>query len=169
MACPVEANTLIVSRMNTPEKVGASGFCPVDLPNLFLPDRLWRVKLAESTDTHLVYTVLASDPYRECLRGMASGTSGSMHNIPQGSFERLALSLPGKPAEQRRIGELFSRLDSLIALHQREHVSEQSAALISSFFHHPMSARTTDALDATRLTELLYQALDLAGGKARLD
>lgn len=34
--------SIIISRMNTPELVGASGFVAIDYPNLFLPDRLWQ-------------------------------------------------------------------------------------------------------------------------------
>ena len=40
VSCPVRANTIIVSRMNTPELVGACGYVEQDYPNLFLPDRL---------------------------------------------------------------------------------------------------------------------------------
>lgn len=43
VSCPVRANTIIVSRMNTPELVGACGYVEQDYPNLFLPDRLWQV------------------------------------------------------------------------------------------------------------------------------
>jgi type I restriction enzyme S subunit len=40
MSCPVKANTIIISRMNTPELVGANAFVDEDYDNLFLPDRL---------------------------------------------------------------------------------------------------------------------------------
>ncbi len=41
--CPVTAGSIIVSRMNTADLVGASGYVDRDYPNIFLPDRLWAV------------------------------------------------------------------------------------------------------------------------------
>ena len=120
VACPVEAETLIVSRMNTPDRVGACGFVPDDRPNLFLPDRLWKVRLTSEANPYLVFVLLVSDAYKARLKGMASGTSGSMHNIPKGSFRDLDIVLPKGFKEQRAIGTLFARLDSLITLHQRQ-------------------------------------------------
>ena len=117
--CPVEKDTLIVSRMNTPELVGCCGHCASDMGNLFLPDRLWRVSLEEFADPYFVYTVLASATYQARLKSTATGTSGSMKNIAQPAF--LDLDIPvAKLDEQQRIGSFFSKLDSLIALHQRE-------------------------------------------------
>lgn len=120
VACPVEAKTLIVSRMNTPDRVGACGFVADNWPNLFLPDRLWRVRLRNSADPYLVYVLLTSDGSKEVLRGMASGTSGSMHNIPKESFLGMELTLPESLEEQGRIATQLASLDSLITLHQRE-------------------------------------------------
>ena len=118
VSCPVEAGTLIVSRMNTPDRVGACGFVSGDLPNLFLPDRLWKVKLTLEVDPYLIFVLLVSDSNKARLKGMASGTSGSMHNIPKESFENLDVTLPRKSKEQRAIGLMFEQLDHLITLHQ---------------------------------------------------
>ena len=121
VSCPVEAGTLIVSRMNTPDRVGACGFVPGNLPNLFLPDRLWKVKLAPGVDPYLIFVLLISDSNKARLKGMASGTSGSMHNIPKDSFKDLDVTLPRESKEQRAIGAFFSDLDNLITLHQRKY------------------------------------------------
>ena len=43
-------------------------------------------------------------------------------NIAPGDFFETELTLPGKIEEQTAIGALFAKLDSLIALHQRERV-----------------------------------------------
>ena len=121
VACPVEAKTLIVSRMNTPDRVGACGFVADNWPNLFLPDRLWRVRLRNSVDPYLVYVLLTSDGSKKVLRGMASGTSGSMHNIPKESFLDMELALPTSLEEQSKIAKQFASLDKLITLHQRKY------------------------------------------------
>ena len=43
VTCPVKGNTVIVSRMNTPDIVGACGYVDFDYDTIFLPDRLWQV------------------------------------------------------------------------------------------------------------------------------
>ena len=120
VACPVVKDCIIVSRMNTPDRVGACGISTDDLPNLFLPDRLWRLRLEDGFDPYLVYVALATDVRQARIRGIASGTSGSMHNVPQGAFLDIELELPLSLKEQQLIGAFFQKLDSLIALHQRE-------------------------------------------------
>ena len=41
---PVKADSIIISRMNTPALVGANGYVENEITNTFLPDRLWQVK-----------------------------------------------------------------------------------------------------------------------------
>ena len=79
--CAVEKDSVIVSRMNTPERVGACGYVSTDFPNLFLPDRLWKLKFQDTVDTYFVYMMLVSSAYKEKITSMASGTSGSMYNL----------------------------------------------------------------------------------------
>ena len=120
--CPVEKGTLVVSRMNTPDLVGSCGYCAADMGNLFLPDRLWKVSFEDSASPYFIYTVLASFACQERLKAAATGTSGSMKNVSQSSLLDLDLSVP-LLEEQQRVGVFFAKLDSLIALHQRERLS----------------------------------------------
>ena len=50
-------------------------------------------------------------------------------NIAPGDFFETELTLPGKIEEQEAIGALFRKLDSLIALHQRELISAHSGGI----------------------------------------
>lgn len=84
--CAVEKDSVIVSRMNTPERVGACGYVERSFPNLFLPDRLWKLKFQENVNTYFLYTMLISGAYKEKITSMASGTSGSMYNIPKDAY-----------------------------------------------------------------------------------
>lgn len=45
--CPVEAGMILFSRMNTPQLVGENAFVDQDHPGLFLPDRLWAIRVKE--------------------------------------------------------------------------------------------------------------------------
>ena len=111
--CAVEKDSVIVSRMNTPERVGACGYVSTDFPNLFLPDRLWKLKFQDTVDTYFVYMMLVSSAYKEKITSMASGTSGSMYNIPKETFLNLQLVIPAKIDEQKQLGRILKKIDSL--------------------------------------------------------
>ena len=117
VSCPVRANTIIVSRMNTPELVGACGYVEQDYPNLFLPDRLWQVHFLNSVVVKYIWYYLSSNYIRNYYSSLSSGTSSSMQNISQGQFENAHLVLP--PIEtQSNIVKFLDRkcsvLDALI-------------------------------------------------------
>lgn len=92
--CPVVANRLIVSRMNTPEWVGACGYVERDFPNLFLPDRLWQIEIGNKASCKYVYYWLQSRGVKSWISVIAVGTSGSMKNIAQREFAQLPIALP---------------------------------------------------------------------------
>ena len=105
--CPVKGNTVIVSRMNTPELVGAAGFVERDFDNLFLPDRLWEV----SFDTcrilpKFAWYFLISKYAKNYYTSLSTGTSGSMQNISKGQFENILIPLPTLE-EQRRLIQIL--------------------------------------------------------------
>lgn len=94
--CPVRGNSIIISRMNTPELVGASGYVDKDYPNLYLPDRLWQTVFNDNVelDVEFLSFVLKSEAYRNIYGIIATGTSPSMKNISQNSFLDLPVALP---------------------------------------------------------------------------
>lgn len=60
--------------------------------------------------------------YREIQMVAAEGARNhGLLNIAPNDFFETVLTLPSSRSEQRQIGILFSRLDSLITLHQRKH------------------------------------------------
>lgn len=86
--CPVRGNTIIISRMNAPDLVGASGFVPRDFPNLFLPDRLWQTVFFPGCPVNVEWLskVLASIRFRGYISSIATGSSPSMKNISKGDL-----------------------------------------------------------------------------------
>jgi type I restriction enzyme S subunit len=118
--CPVKKDCIIVSRMNTPERVGACGYIAENYDNLFLPDRLWQLKFQDNMSSYFIYTMLISPGYKDQIRSMASGTSGSMYNIPKERFLDLQVRISPNMNEQKAIGDYFRDIDNLITLHQRE-------------------------------------------------
>lgn len=100
--CPVKKNTIIVSRMNTPDLVGACGYVESDYRNIFLPDRLWQVHFNRAVNVKYVYYCLISSYIRDYYASLATGTSNSMQNISQGQFLEAQIPLPSE-SEQREI------------------------------------------------------------------
>lgn len=120
VACPVTANSLIVSRMNTPELVGNCGYVEQDHINLYLPDRLW---IARFTGHHRMYGKFAwylctSDGITKLTSALATGTSGSMKNLSQEAFLNISGGVPPLP-EQTAIADFLDRetgrIDTLVA------------------------------------------------------
>lgn len=115
LACPVTRDTIIMSRMNTPNLVGESGYVAEDYPNLYLPDRLWQI----SFDPGRVFVpfmslLLASKEARHALSAMATGTSPSMKNLAIEEMASLLVPVPSLE-EQKSIYEEVARREATIA------------------------------------------------------
>lgn len=115
LACPATSNSIIISRMNTPELVGACGFVDRDHPTLYLPDRLWIARFSEHSraDTKFMWRLLTSKGLKEMMSSLATGTSGSMKNLAQDDFLNIGIALPPK-AEQQAIAAFVDRETSMI-------------------------------------------------------
>lgn len=86
---------LLFSRANTREMVGAVAIVDKNYDNLFLPDKLWRLDFEETkADNFYVKFLLQHDGFRNNLRKVATGTSGSMLNISKAKLRQLLIPLP---------------------------------------------------------------------------
>ncbi len=105
--CNPKKNSIIISRMNTENLVGANAYVSEDHERLFLPDRLWQTVISR-TDVHVQYlqTVLSSDAYRHRISAICGGTSGSMKNISKGQFLQLDVPLPSLQTQQSIVSEI---------------------------------------------------------------
>ncbi len=100
LACPVTKNTIIMSRMNTPDLVGESGYVADDYPNLFLPDRLWQISFDENrVFVPFLALLLSTKEARNALSSMATGTSPSMKNLAIEEMSSLLVPIP--PLEEQ--------------------------------------------------------------------
>jgi len=110
--CHVKKDSIIISRMNTPELVGENAYVDHDYDKLFLPDRLWQTitnpRIAVSVKW-LSY-ILQSTWMKTAISGIATGTSGSMKNISKPVFLALETVSPPFP-EQRQIADILSGVD----------------------------------------------------------
>ncbi len=102
-------NTLLISRMNTPDLVGEVGYVGADYPDLFLPDRLWmaRFRFDNSCSVRWLSFLLSTERFKGMIRATATGTSGSMKNISKESLLSLPIRFPS-PEEQVAIATILS-------------------------------------------------------------
>ncbi|WP_180227026.1 restriction endonuclease subunit S [Bacillus cereus] len=88
-------NTIILNRSNTQELVGMVGYVKKDYKNLFLSDKLWLIQANEEiVDTKYFVYLLSSSKYSKKISSYATGTSASMKNISQKTFENIQIQLP---------------------------------------------------------------------------
>lgn len=115
LKCPVKKGGIIISRMNTPQLVGACGYVAEDAKGYFLPDRLWQVvnSKPEKYDFRWLNYLLNQYRYKNAIHAVATGTSNSMKNI---SKERLLEIRIPRPSieEQKFIVKAISDIEALI-------------------------------------------------------
>jgi len=91
--------------------------------------------LASTEEPDFFNAVMGTEWYRRFLRMGVAGGNGALGNLDSNALRNRDLLVP-KRAEQKAIGVLFAKLDSLIALHQREldHVKELKKGLLQKMF-----------------------------------
>lgn len=116
---PVQRDSIIISRMNTPVLVGANGYVSEAIPNTYLPDRLWQVKPKhQAVHMHWLGFWFSLEHTRHLLRSNATGTSGSMKNITKSDVLNLPIVVPPL-SEQKKIAQILSTWDNAISATER--------------------------------------------------
>lgn len=133
VSCPVCSNTLIVSRMNTPELVGACGYVDKSYSNIFLPDRLWQVHFKTHTNVKYIWYYLRSKCVRFYISSLSTGTSSSMQNISQSQLGDINIVLPTSN-QQSKIADYLDKKCSAI-----DSVIEKKQALIEKLTEYKKS------------------------------
>lgn len=106
------ADSIIISRMNTPLLVGANAYVYEDREDLYLPDRLWQtVRLRNDFSMRYLAYVLSSPPYRKKIAGLAGGTSGSMKNVSKKALLDIDIPLPTYEVQNQIVTQLEAEAD----------------------------------------------------------
>ena len=108
----VEKGDVIISRMNTPELVGACSYV-FDAPeDMYYPDRLWKAVLQDNTNPIFLWQLLWDSDIRKAVKEKSSGTSGTMNNISKPNL--LAIKCMDVPIElQNEYAEFVNQIDKL--------------------------------------------------------
>lgn len=137
VSCPLLKDTLIVSRMNTPDLVGAAGLVTESVSNIYLPDRLWQVSFKDGLNPKFAYYWTLSNSYREQVKLACAGTSASMQNLSQDEFQNFLIPQIDESIQHKIVSELDSKLSTLGQLMHETSLSiellkEHRTALISA-------------------------------------
>jgi type I restriction enzyme S subunit len=116
-------DSIIISRMNTPNLVGQCGYVDKDYPSLFLPDRLWQTSFYSDVTTSVKFVsyLLNSTRMRKIISNSATGTSGTMKNISKKFILSIHIVYPSLP-EQQKIASILSKVDNQIT-HNKNYLS----------------------------------------------
>ncbi|EGH31370.1 restriction endonuclease subunit S [Pseudomonas syringae] len=134
IAEPVQADSILVSRMNTPALVGESCYVAEAYPMLFLPDRLWQLKPRDRMQVNMRWLsfVLQSADYRSYVEVHATGTSGTMKNLPKSKMLSFPVLYPPL-SEQKIIAQILDTLDTIIR--ETESILDKLKALKHGLLH----------------------------------
>jgi restriction endonuclease S subunit len=127
--------------MNTIELVGECGYVDADYPSRYIPDRIWMTRFRPSSriSARWLAYLLATDAAREKLRGIASGTSGSMKNISKSAFLGMTFQVPSL-SEQAAITAVLSDMDAELAA--LEGLREKTRALKQAMVQELLTGKT---------------------------
>ena len=122
VSCPVRADSIIASRMNTPELVGACGYVQNNYPNLFLPDRLWQITFKDGLSPKYAWYYLSGIRVRQYISSLSTGTSSSIQNISQSQYGNIFITIPsiGEQSEiTKYLDEKCRSVDALVTKKQQ--------------------------------------------------
>ncbi|MEE4589153.1 MULTISPECIES: restriction endonuclease subunit S [Streptomyces violaceusniger group] len=106
----VKNGDLLITRANTPERVGFVAIARNVPEGTFMPDLIWRLRVDESrVRTGYLEHALSSRELRTSISGTAGGTSKSMVKINKRGFGAVRVPIPSLPEQ----GEYVQRCDAV--------------------------------------------------------
>ena len=115
----VEAGDVMISRMNTPELVGACSYVFEAPEDMYYPDRLWKVIPKNQANSIFIWQLLWDPEIRRKIKEKSGGTSGTMHNISKAKLLELeCIDVPVN--EQNRFADFVKQINKSKLLEARQ-------------------------------------------------
>lgn len=115
----LSSGDFLVSRSNTPDKVGRSIMYKGEVPQCSYPDLMMRFRInPEYANPEFIEHKLKSSGIRRYFKNSAAGSSASMVKINKGVLENTPIYLPSLP-EQKKIAQILSTWDQAITATER--------------------------------------------------
>tara|TARA_B110001469_G_scaffold106472_1_gene106302 strand:+ start:282 stop:1685 length:1404 start_codon:yes stop_codon:yes gene_type:complete len=137
--CRIRKGSIIISRMNTPDLVGASAVVDVDCSNIYLPDRLWQTIFERGVEVNSVFIAhfMTIMGFRNQISLAAEGASSSMQNIAKEDYLSINVLLPSHDEQSSIVKHLETQLKVLDELNENaidavNLLQERRTALISA-------------------------------------
>ena len=112
-------DVLFTTSSETPEEVGMSSVWLENTENTYLNSFCFGYRPTIKFDPYYIAYMLRSSAIRKKIIFLAQGIS--RYNISKNKMMDIEMPIP-PTKEQQLIGEYFRNLDTLITLHQREHI-----------------------------------------------
>lgn len=110
----LNVDDFLVSRSNTPDKVGRSIRFRGEIENCSYPDLMMRFRIDEQkADIFYIEQMLKSSGVRAYFKSCAAGSSSTMVKINKGVLEKTPISIP-KLEAQKKIAQILSTWDQAI-------------------------------------------------------
>jgi type I restriction enzyme S subunit len=141
----LKPNDILISRANTRELLGSAAIVPSDVrQKLLLCDKIFRLTTTDVIREDYLTSYLRTPAARYQYEREATGSSGSMQNIGQGTIKNLIVLLP--PLEEQQ--EISSHIShSISQLDARRDKVECAIARLSEYRTALITAATTGKID----------------------
>lgn len=121
----LRTDDFLVSRSNTPDKVGRSIRFRNEIENCSYPDLMMRFRIDENkADKAFIEHQLKSAAVRTYFKNCAAGSSSTMVKINKGILEKTPLVVP-PVKEQKKIAQILSTWDKAISVTKKLLVNSQ--------------------------------------------
>ena len=133
----------LISRSNTPEKVGRVGLFTSEALNIFYPDLMMRFRINKKIATNEFFKyMLNSATTQKYYQSCAAGSSATMVKINKDTVKNTPILLPPL-SEQKAIAELLSTWDTAIDKTERLIVTKEKkyTFLLANFYSKSKAAK----------------------------
>jgi type I restriction enzyme, S subunit len=97
----ISKDDLLMTRKNTFELVGMSAYVFSTIPNLMLPDIIFRINTNDKVKKIYLWKLINNPLFRNKIKQLATGAVASMPNISKAKLNDLDLPLPPLPLQTR--------------------------------------------------------------------
>lgn len=142
----VRPGDILMSRANTPDRVGDVAYVRATRPGLLLPDLVYRLVLRRPSEAEFVATALRSSRVRALVSATARGTSQSMVKLRGEDVADLPVPAAAH-ADRLRVASTVRRAES--SAHELQVAIERSLTLLTERRQALITAAVTGQLDVT--------------------
>jgi type I restriction enzyme S subunit len=142
----VQPGDVLITRANTPLRVGAVARVPVDVRNgLYLADKTLRLVPSSKLDPDFVVVAMALKAARTHLTSSATGTSASMFNVSQERIRETPIPLPDLDRQREVSSAVLSvRANADAVRAEAAHLRDTRASLLAGLLDRTIEIKSAE-------------------------